>query len=229
VPLALICYFAESIHLVVTAVPRLKSRKREAFAQEIASLMPLASAYVAAGYKDTQWARFNASRLQNVPEVAARIAELQEQFAERCGIHAEYIQRQLLPLVEANPKDLFEPFYDNNGKKAGDRLKAVSDLPRSLSAAISKVKVDRENGAVTEIVLANKTEAANVLLRSLPGGQDEGAKAAASAVVEVRWKESQDDFPVVAQAVTQAQAQIGHEPVRGDAVRRLKEIVERMQ
>jgi hypothetical protein len=150
-------------------MPKLKSRKRETFAIEVAAMTPLASAYVAAGYRDTPWARYNASKLAHVPEVAARIDELQMQFSERSGIRAEYIQRQLLPLVEANPKDLFEPILDIDGKITGDKLKSISELPRSLTAAISKIRCDPESGAVVDIALASKSEAGNILLRSLGG------------------------------------------------------------
>jgi hypothetical protein len=150
-------------------VPKLASRKRETFAIEVAAMTPLASAYVAAGYRDTPWARYNASKLAHVAEVAARIDELQAEFSHRSGIKAEYIQRKLLPIIEANPKDLFEPLLDADGKKIGDKLKAVSDLPRDLAAAISKIKCDPESGAVIEVVLAAKTEAGVVLLRSVGG------------------------------------------------------------
>src|SRR5271154_3986872 len=102
---------------------KLASRKRETFAIEVAAMTPLASAYVAAGYRDTPWARYNASKLAHVPEVARRIDELQAEFADRSGIRAEYIQRQLLPLVEANPKDLFKPVCDEAGKTTGETLK----------------------------------------------------------------------------------------------------------
>jgi hypothetical protein len=150
-------------------MPKLASRKRETFAIEVAAMTPLASAYVAAGYRDTPWARYNASKLAHVPEVAKRIDELQAEFADRSGIRAEYIQRQLLPLVEANSRDLFEPVCDAAGKITGDKLKSISELPRHLTAAISKIKCDPETGAVVEIALANKTEAGNVLLRSVGG------------------------------------------------------------
>jgi Terminase small subunit len=150
-------------------MPKLASRKRETFAIEVAAMTPLASAYVAAGYRDTPWARYNASKLAHEPEVARRIDELQAEFADRSGIRAEYIQRQLLPLVEANSKDLFLPVCDDAGKITGDKLKSISELPRSLAAAISKIRCDPETGAVVEITLAGKTEAGNVLLRSIGG------------------------------------------------------------
>jgi Terminase small subunit len=145
---------------------KLASRKREMFAIEVAAMTPLATAYVLAGYADTPWARYNASKLAHVPEVAARIDELQAEFSERSGIYAEYIQRKLLPLIEANPKDLYVTKDDGKGHKV-DRLRLISEIPRDLAAAIQKIKQDPETGAITEITLYNKTEAGNVLLRSL--------------------------------------------------------------
>jgi len=147
---------------------KLKSRKREMFAIEVASMTPLATAYVLAGYADTPWARYNASKLAHVSEVAARIDELQTQFSERSGIHAEYIQRKLLPLIEANPKDLYETQDDGKGQKV-DKLRSISEIPRDLAAAIQKIKCDPETGTIAEIFLYNKTEAGNVLLRSVGG------------------------------------------------------------
>jgi hypothetical protein len=153
-------------------MPKLRNRKREMFAIEVAAMTPLDRAYVLAGYSDTPWARYNASKLAHMPEVAARIDDLQTEFSNRSGIKAEYLQRKLLPLVEANLQDLFEPVLDDNGKRVGSRLKNVTDLPRDLAAAISKIKCDPETGAVIEIVLGNKVEAGNVLLRSVGGLTD---------------------------------------------------------
>jgi hypothetical protein len=67
-------------------MPKLQSRKREMFAIEVASMTPLGRTYVLAGYSDTPWARYNASKLAHVPEVAARIGELMDQFSDRSGI-----------------------------------------------------------------------------------------------------------------------------------------------
>jgi hypothetical protein len=151
-------------------MPRLRNRRRERFAVEIAAMTPFDRAYVAAGYTDSPWACYNASRLSNLPEVAERIKELQAEFQERSQIRAEYVQRKLLPLVEANVADLFEPQGDLF--EGRERLKAIKSLPRDLAAAISKVKCDPETGRVTEIILYSKIEAGNVLLRSV-GGIDE--------------------------------------------------------
>jgi hypothetical protein len=136
------------------------------FAIEVAGMAPYASAYVAAGYRDSPWACYNASKLAHVPEVATRIAELQAEHSERSGIHAEYIQRKLLPLVEANPKDLYQMADDGTGRKVST-LRSIVDIPRDLAAAFQKIKIDPETGAITEVTLASKSEAGNILLRSL--------------------------------------------------------------
>jgi hypothetical protein len=74
-------------------MPRLKNRKREHFAIEVAPMTPPDRAYLLAGFKDSKWAPYNARKLANTPAVAARIAELQREFAERAQLHAEYVQR----------------------------------------------------------------------------------------------------------------------------------------
>jgi hypothetical protein len=154
-------------------MPKLKNRKRETFAIEVAAMTPLDRAYVLAGYSDTPWARYNASKLAHIAEVAARIDELQMQFAERSGIYAEYIQRKLLPVIEANVADLFEPRTNATGEADGYRLKPISEMPRDLAAAISKIKCDPETGAVTDVSLYSKLEAGSTLLRSVGALKDE--------------------------------------------------------
>jgi hypothetical protein len=132
--------------------------------------MPYATAYAAAGYGgDPQWHKFNASKLAGKPHVRARIGELQAQFEEAGCIHAQYIQALLLPIVEADVRGLYEPVFGVNGEKKGEKLKAISDLPRALASAISKIKVDAESGRITEIALHGKVEAGNTLLRSVGG------------------------------------------------------------
>jgi Terminase small subunit len=156
----------------VITMPRLKNRRHEAFAIDVAACTPYDRAYIAAGYTNSGWAVYNGNRLAHVPAVADRIAELQVEFGERSSIHAEYLRRQLLPIVEANYQDLFEPMFGPDGQKIGDKIRAISDLPRRVAAAISKVKVDPESGAVTEVTLDGKIGAATVLLRSVGGFVD---------------------------------------------------------
>jgi hypothetical protein len=149
----------------------LKNRRRERFAIEIAGMTPLAKAYAEAGFKASPWAPYNASKLMHDPAVAARIDELRDAIGDRAKIHAEYIQRKLLPLVEANPQDLFEAASNGAGQRC-DALRQITELPRELAAAIQKIKCDPKTGAVTEISLYDKTAAGNVLLRSVGAMSD---------------------------------------------------------
>jgi hypothetical protein len=149
-------------------MPRLKNRRHEHFAIEVASMTPPHRAYLLAGLKDSKWAPYNASKLANAPAVAARIAELQREFADRAQLHVEYLQRVLLPLVEANPQDLFTTTSDPTGRKR-DVLRPITELPRALAAAIQRIKLDPESGAVAHIDFYNKVEAGSALLRSVGG------------------------------------------------------------
>jgi hypothetical protein len=174
----------------------LANLKWERFAREYASGESLAAAYVRAGYCDSHNARFNGSRLSNKAPVRERINELLEQFAEASAVKVEYLQHQLLPTLRTNPQDLFE---------AGtDKLKSITALPREVAAAIKSIKFDKLTGNIVEVTLADKIAAAGVLLRSVGVGQDEGAKATAAAVLEVRWQDPQDVVSVVPQKPSNA-------------------------
>jgi hypothetical protein len=190
----------------------------ERFCREYAAGETLTAAYNRAGFKDSVYSRFNASKLSHEPRVRARINELLEQHAEASTVHVQYLQSQLLPALRTNSQDLFD---------ADGNLRPIAELPREVAGAIKSIKFHKETGRISEVVLADKIAAAGLLLRSVGIG-DEGAKAVAAAVLEVRWREPQGDLAdnsVVAQAVTHAQ--MGAELVRGDAVARLKALVER--
>jgi phage terminase small subunit len=140
-------------------MPRLRNPRRERFAVEVASMTPVDRAYVLAGYRETCWARPNGSRLAHMPEVKARIEELREEFRASAGLHVEYLQRQLLPIAEANILDYLEL---KNGKLS---LKTLENLKREHGAAIASIKI--EESSAIDLKLHNKTEAVNVLLRSV--------------------------------------------------------------
>ena len=170
---------------VVIGMPKLKSRKREMFAIEVAAMTPLAQAYTSAGYKDSPWARYNASKLAHVPQVAKRIDELMTEFSDRSGIRAEYLQRRMLPLLEANAVDFYETVKDPAGNKVY-RLRALTDLPRDLQAAIKAIDID-ETGRPTKIVLHDKVSVGTTLLRSVGGLTDKaeiGGKDGATLTLE---------------------------------------------
>jgi hypothetical protein len=48
-------------------------------------------------------------------------------------------------------------------------LRPISELPRALAAAIQRIKLDPETGAVAHIDFHNKVDAGNTLLRSVGG------------------------------------------------------------
>jgi hypothetical protein len=78
----------------------------------------------------------------------------------------------LLPIVEADPRDLYERDpADPTGK--GQKLRPISELPRHLARAISRLKIDPETGEPIDVIFASKIEAGATLLRSLPGGSVE--------------------------------------------------------
>ncbi len=151
---------------------RLRNTRHERFAREVAALTPLATAYREAGFGgDPRWHPFNASKLANKPLVRARIDELRLEFEKMSAISVDYVRHKLLRIIEADPRDLYERDpNDTTGRRC--RLRSISDLPRHLTSAITKIKLN-ETGDPTEIAFAGKNEAAATLLRSLPGGSVE--------------------------------------------------------
>jgi hypothetical protein len=149
-------------------MPRLKNRRLEGFCREIAAMVPYDLAYVNAGYADTKWARYNANRLAHRPAIAARINELRDEFDRTASINADFVRAKLLELVTADVKDLYEICPETKQP----RLRAITDIPRRISCAITRIKLDQA-GQPVEVALSGKVEAAAALLRSLPGGSQE--------------------------------------------------------
>jgi hypothetical protein len=155
-------------------MPRLRSSKHERFAHAVAALTPLGTAYREAGFRgDERWHPYNASKLANKPEMKARIEELRLQFERTCAhgavVHADYVRLQLLPLIETDGRELYEPDPENPSKV---RLRPIESLPPHVAKAITRIKIDAETGRPVEIVLASKIEAAGTLLRSIGGFVD---------------------------------------------------------
>jgi len=157
-------------HYIWTQMSRLRNTRHERFAREVAALSPLATAYREAGFGgDPRWHPFNASKLANKPRVRARIDQLRLEFEKMSAIHVDYVRHQLLRIVEADPKDLYERDPDDPlGKK--HRLRPISELPAHVAKAISRVRIDPDTGLPVDIQFASKCEASATLLRSLPGG-----------------------------------------------------------
>src|SRR6266481_6431844 len=156
-------------YAILFAMPQLKNRRHEIFALELASGAPLVSAFLAAGYKDSYSARYNASRLRNDSREKERINELLQEHADRTAIKVEWVQNKIAPFLDVDAVELYEPSGDpdNPGKL---ELKPLTALPERLRKAITRIRVDPETGQPVEVWLVDKLAAANTLLRSLPGG-----------------------------------------------------------
>jgi hypothetical protein len=111
---------------------KLRNPRRERFAVEVASMVPVDRAYLAAGFRSKpEWARPNGSKLCHVPEVAARIDELRGEFSSKCALTVEYLQQQLLPAATANVVDYFEADEKHERRS---RLKPLEALTREQGA-----------------------------------------------------------------------------------------------
>jgi phage terminase small subunit len=142
----------------MTVAP-LKNSRHDAFCREIAGGQSIAGAWVAVGFNEK--AR-NAARLARQPKIAARIAELRDEFNEGAEIKLRYLQEKLLALVAADVTRFFE--QNNRGTlKPCD----LTQLPPELRAAIGEIKLDGK-GKVT-IKLVDKLHAIDSLIRTIGG------------------------------------------------------------
>jgi hypothetical protein len=153
-----LCLTESQSWLLVFVMGKLRNPRRERFAVEVASMVPVDRAYLAAGFRSKpEWARPNGSKLAHVTEVAVRIAELRSEFTENSRLSVEYLQAKLLPAAEANAVD----FFTKEGK-----LKSIDAITRDQGAAISTIKF-HEDGTVAELRLIPKEAAVATLLRSV--------------------------------------------------------------
>ncbi|MBO9380038.1 terminase small subunit [Sphingomonas histidinilytica] len=114
-------------------MPILPNAKHELFAQERAKGKAPSDAYEAAGFRRNSG---NAGRLDRLPEVQARIAELIGAAAERAEITIERVMAELGKIGFANMADYISVGDD------GDPFVDLSDLDRDKAAAISEVTVE---------------------------------------------------------------------------------------
>jgi hypothetical protein len=143
------------------AMARLRNPRRERFAIEMASMTPVDRAYSLAGFKSApEWCRPNGAKLAQKPEVAARIAELQEEFKLNAGLHVQYLQSLLLPAAEANLADFI------SDKATSPRFKNLSELTRAQGAAIQAIAFN-DDGSIADLKLVPKIEAVKALMVSI--------------------------------------------------------------
>lgn len=115
--------------------------KRELFAQGVASGLSQAEAYRQAGYSvanmkpETIWN--DASMLMALPEVSARVAELQQAIEERAIMSAVAVRKKLSNIASAKTSDAVE--WDEQGVW----VKPSKSLSPETLDAVASVKVKR--------------------------------------------------------------------------------------
>jgi hypothetical protein len=125
-------------------MPKLKNPRYERFAHEIVAGAPTPEAYANAGFKPN---RANGSRLKRTNAlIAARIAELQGESAERAQVSAERVLVELKRLAFSDLRNYFEE--DADGKL---RLRKLTDLPAEASAALSKLQFDEWGNPMIDV------------------------------------------------------------------------------
>jgi len=142
-------------------VKPLNNSRHEKFAQALAKGMPAVAAYVEAGYKPNDG---NAIRLKGNERVAARVAELVNQSAERTGVALDRVLNEyariafggmsrflrvtpggdpVIDLTDCTPEDLdllaeatVEDFTEGRGEDARD-IRRIKIKPQDKLAALA--------------------------------------------------------------------------------------------
>lgn len=139
----------------------LKIGRHEIFAQYLAQGKTTDEAYKLAGFNQH---RSNAARLRAKEPVRARVEELLNEAAERCGVTVDKIISELAKIGFANSADFFEWGPD------GVRIKSSDSLTRDQTAVISEVQETRSKGPgenTIKIKLSDKQGALEKLGRHL--------------------------------------------------------------
>lgn len=103
---------------------------------------------------ETIWS--NASRLANSDKVRARINEIREERAKESAVERESVEKVLMDIILADPKDLY--IVDEITGKI--KIKTPSQLPKKVRNALKKIQ---NNKGVVTYEFNGKTEAARLL------------------------------------------------------------------
>lgn len=161
--------------------------RQEAFARAVAEGKSQAEAYRTAYPKSERWKDAAvwsaASRLMVDSKVSARVAELRAEIAKAAQVEVVQVVKELAAVTFSDVRALF----DANGN-----LLPIHELPDSVAAAVSSVKVvtKRIPGTdpvevehVAEIKLWDKNSAADKLMRHL-GGYEKDNKQGGAGLAE---------------------------------------------
>lgn len=103
---------------------------------------------------ETIWS--NASRLLADSKVAARIAEIQREYAERSKVDRKKVEKMLMDIIQVDPSEMYT--YDEKTGKL--RIKSPSQMPKHIRRALKSIK---NNKGVISYEFNGKTEAAKLL------------------------------------------------------------------
>jgi Terminase small subunit len=148
----------------------LRNPVHESMCRDVAGGMSREAAWRAHGFGSR-----NSTRFFKRPEVAARVAELREEFNQGSAISLAYLQERLLAFTTADVGNYLEkrPYSEKL------RVKDLTALPPELRACVSKVTIDR-NGTLN-FELHDKTKAIEALIKTVAPSKFEltGANGAA--------------------------------------------------
>lgn len=117
-------------------MPALKNNRHELFAQQLAQGKKADQAYVFAGFKQN---RHNAANLGRQKHILTRISELQAPALRKIEVTVERLAEELGHISFHDLSDVLE----TRGSKVFLRKK-LSELPKSVTAAIASVRATKE-------------------------------------------------------------------------------------
>lgn len=103
---------------------------------------------------ETIWS--NASRLLVSSKVAARINEIQQEYAKRSKVDREKVEKVLMDIIQVDPSEMYT--YDEKTGKL--RIKSPSQMPKHIRRALKSIKNKK---GVISYEFNGKTEAARLL------------------------------------------------------------------
>jgi len=137
----------------------LKNPMHERLAREYAAGASMAEACRAIGREpDNAWRTFRR------PEIQARVEYLRDEFNRMSGISLAAMQAKLLRIADANATDLFE-----TDEAGAVRLRKLTELPASASAAVGEIEVDGDVVKLKSVKLGDKVNALNSLIKTIGG------------------------------------------------------------
>ncbi len=137
----------------------LKNSMHERLAREYAAGASMAEACRMVGREpDNAWRTFRR------PEIQARVEYLRDEFNRMAGIGLAALQARLLRIADATAVDLFE-----TDEAGAVRLRKLTELPASASAAIGEIEVDGDVVKLKSVKLGDKVNALNSLIKTIGG------------------------------------------------------------